>query len=64
MRFRISRANWTIVGMASILTTLSGCGGGERKLPPKRPHLPGRCRSCSPHLRRPPRRLPPPARAQ
>jgi hypothetical protein len=29
MRFRISRANRMIIGMASILTILSGCGGGD-----------------------------------
>ena len=31
MGFRISRANRTIMGMASILTILSGCGGGDEE---------------------------------
>ena len=31
MGFRISRANRTIIGIASILTILSGCGGGEEE---------------------------------
>ena len=31
MGFRISRANRTIIGMASILTILSGCGGGDEE---------------------------------
>lgn len=31
MVFRISRANRTIIGIASILTALSGCGGGDEE---------------------------------
>ena len=31
MGFRISRASRTIIGMASILTILSGCGGGDEE---------------------------------
>ena len=44
MGFRISRANRTIIGIASILTTLSGCGGGDEETaaeaPAPGPHLP------------------------
>jgi hypothetical protein len=58
MGFRVSRANRTIIGMASILAILSGCGGGDEEPAAAAPAPPPAPAAAAPPAAPPP---PPPA---